>query len=121
MTIKTITVEKTFGDKTVSKAGTVQVVETAEDVLTLLQEDSTAPVAADASDAEKGRVRNRVLNLMNYALDLKQRAKLNAQLSSENVDPNKANEKALEQFNKARLANGKTAVDMEKFILIMGS
>jgi hypothetical protein len=125
MTTKSITVEKTFGSgdnsKTVNKAGTCVVAETAEDILSLLQEDATSPVGKDATETEIKRQRNRVIDYFNYASDLKARAKLTAALNSENVDPDKANEKALEQFNKARLANGKAAVDMDKFLLIMGS
>ena len=125
MTTKSITVEKTFGsganEKTVKKAGSCVVAETAEDILTLLQEDATNPVAKDASETETARVRNRVILYFNYASDLKERAKLNGALTSENVDPDKANEKALEQFNKARIANGKAAVTLAKFLELMGS
>lgn len=125
MQTKTITVEKTFGsganEKVAKKQTSCVVAESAEDILSLLQEDATNPVAVDASETEVARVRNRVIIYFNYASDLKARAKATAELNSENVDPDKANEKALEQFNKARLANGKATVTLEKFLLIMGA
>lgn len=107
MTTKSFTIEKVFGDKTVSKTGTCQVVETDGDVLQLLQEDASAVIPADASEAETKRIRQRTISLVNYALDLKARAKVTAQINSENVDPDKAVDKAVEQFMKMRAALGK--------------
>lgn len=107
MTSKKITIEKVFGDRTVTKSGDVQVVETADDVLTLLQEDASFVPAKDATETEIKRGKFRVVTLINYALDLKERAKLTNALNSENVDPDKATDKAVEQFMKMRAALGK--------------
>jgi hypothetical protein len=121
VTSKSITIEKTFGDKTVSKTGSAIVVESQEDVLTLLSEDASAKVPDDATDAEKARIKNRVVRAVNYALDLWTRAKLTQQINSENVDPTKATDKAFTDFNKARLANGKPALSEEKFRELMSA
>lgn len=111
MTNKTITIEKEFGSgdnmKKVSKSGQCQVVQTAEDVLTMLSEDAAYVPAKDATETEIARSKNRTLNLVNYALDLKFRASLTNVLNSENVDPDKATDKAAEQFMKMRAAVGK--------------
>lgn len=124
MTTKKITIEKEFGSgdnmKKVTKSGECSVVQTAEDVLTMLSEDSAAVLPADATDTEKSRAKNRTLNLINYALDLKFRASLTNALNSENVDPDKAFEKMLEQTNKYRVAAGKAPFTKEQALAVMG-
>lgn len=111
MTSKTITIEKDFGSgdnmRKVKKDGPCQVIQTAEDVLTFLSEDQAYVPAKDASETEIKRAKNRTIDLLNYSLDLKCRASLTNKLNSENVDPDKATDKAAEQFMKMRAAVGK--------------
>lgn len=126
MTTKSITIKKDITmaggvTKEVTKSGVAVQVETQEDVLTLLSEDSSAKLADDASDSEKERVRNRTIKAINYAFDLWTRAKLTQQLNSEHADPGKANDKAFTDFNKARIANGKKELTREQFDALMAA
>ncbi len=126
MTTKQITIEKKLSlaggvEKTVQKSGSTVQAESAEDILTLLSEDQSANIPTDASDAEKARIRNRTIKAVNYAFDLWTRAKLTQQLNSENVDPGKANDKAFEDFNKARTANGKAVLARAAFDALMAA
>lgn len=104
MTTKAIEVSVKIGEKEVQKAGTVSVVETSADVLALLQSDEAG-----------------VLKNINYAMDLKARAAIRNAIMSENVDPNKATDKAFADFNKARVANGKTELTKEAFAALMAA
>lgn len=111
MTTKTITVEKTFGDRTVSKNGTCVQAESAEDILTLLQEDQNSVKGEDETDTEFARRKNRVISFFNYASDLKARASITNQINSENVDPTKALDKAVQDFMKYRASMGKPVTE----------
>lgn len=104
MTNKTITVSVKIGEKEFEKTSTVQQVENDNDVLTLLQADSAL-----------------VIKNLNYAMDLKERAKVSASIRQENVDPSKATNKAFEDFNKARAAVGKSALTREAFDALMAA
>lgn len=93
-------------DVDIERDSSVTIPESAEDVLELLGED-----AKGADDKAKSRVVRAIV----YAFDLWERAKVSAQIRSENVDPTKTGDKAFEAFNKNRIALGKKPLTREAF------
>ena len=95
------TVTVSIGDKEFSKEYTKVIFENSEDVLTALQKDE-----------------KEVVSLINYAKDLKLRANVRSQILTESAGPEKATNKAIEAFIKARAAVGKPVTEDEAKVIL---
>jgi hypothetical protein len=118
MKVETFTTAVKIGDKEVQKSGEKTVTENSSDILALLQEDSQAK---GKDEKETLKLQTRVQRAVNYAFDLWARAEVRNAIMSENIDPNKATDKAFTDFNKARVANGKTELTKEAFAALMAA
>lgn len=100
------TVTVSIGDKEFSKGYTKKIYETADDVLGELQDEKALKT---------------VIDNLNYATDLKLRAKVRADILSESAGPEKAVDKMVKDMVKMRAAVGKpiTEEQARKIILAL--